>query len=115
MSFARLSVNLVVASLALHFKMTFADLVTLIVNLIKPLLAVLVGIALLVFFKGLIAFIAKSGDAKTHTDGRNLMIWGVIALFVMISFVGIIRLFYSDLGFDTRPFGIPYLPGGKSP
>lgn len=87
----------------------FRGLVQLFISYIKLLFPILVGLALLVFFKGLIAFIAKSGDEKSHTEGKNLMIWGILALFVMVSVFGILRFFYSDLGF-TRSFGLPLLP-----
>jgi hypothetical protein len=87
------------------------DIIQMFIDLIKLAIPVMFGLALLVFFKGLIAFIAKSGDAKTHEEGRSLMIWGVIALFVMVSVFGILRFFYSDLGFDNdRTFGFPLLP-----
>jgi hypothetical protein len=87
------------------------DIIQFFIDLLKLAMPILVGIAVLVFFKGLIQFIAKSGDAKTHEAGRSLMIWGVIALFIMVSVFGILRIFYSDLGFDNaRWFGIPTLP-----
>lgn len=85
----------------------FVDLVNKIIRLINPLIALLAALSLLVFFKGLAAFIAKSGDEKSHTEGRNLMVWGIIALFVMVSFLGIISLAKSDLGFTH---GMPLLP-----
>lgn len=88
---------------------SFKELVNLIIGIINPLLYLLVGVALLVFFKGLIAFIAQAGDTKSHKEGRDLMVWGTVALFVMVSLFGILRFFYSDLGF-TRPFGIPHFP-----
>ena len=88
---------------------TFAGLVQLFLSLINPILVFLVAFALIVFFKGLIVFIAKSGDTASHKDGRNLMLWGIIALFLMYSVFGIMRWFYADLGF-TRPFGLPHLP-----
>ncbi|MBX4188993.1 hypothetical protein KW785_00145 [Candidatus Parcubacteria bacterium] len=91
------------------------DVVLLFLDLIHTALPVLAALALLLFIWGLIKFIYKSGDEKSHTDGRKFMIWGVIALFVLVSFMGIIRLFFNDLGFNnTRyglsPFGLPYLP-----
>lgn len=86
---------------------SFESLVQVFINLIKLALPVMVGLAVLVFFKGLIVFIAKSGDAKSHEEGRSLMIWGVLALFIMVSVFGILRLFSADLGFD---FGLPLLP-----
>jgi hypothetical protein len=91
---------------------TFAELVRLLLGLINPLLIIIVGLAILAFFKGLIAFIYKSGDEKAQKEGKNLMIWGLIAIFVMVSFMGIIRMAYTDLGFK-RTFGFPTLPTGR--
>jgi len=87
----------------------FSELINIFLNLINLTLPVIVGLALLVFFKGLVAFIAKSGDEKSHAEGRNLMVWGLVGLFVMISVIGIIKFFYADIGF-SRPFGLPTLP-----
>ncbi len=94
----------------------FTELVRIFINIINSLIVVVVGLSLLVFFKGLVSFIMKSGsgDAKSHADGRNLMIWGIIALFVMVSVWGILRFFYADFGF-ARPFGIPLLPMNYGP
>ncbi len=88
---------------------TLSELVGIFINLVNPLLVVLAGLSLLAFFWGLVKFIAKSGDADSHADGRKLMIWGVVGLFVMISFMGIIGFFYSDLftGEVDFPIGLP--------
>lgn len=75
-------------------------------NLILPVLG---GLALLVFIKGLLVFIAKSGDSASHKDGRDLMIWGLVALFVMVGFLGILTIAKSTLGFNTTDHGIPVL------
>jgi hypothetical protein len=91
---------------------TLTELVRLLLGLINPLLYVLVGLALLAFFKGLVVFIYNAGDSGKHREGRNLMVWGLIGLLVMISFIGIIRLAYSDLGF-RRTFGLPTLPTNR--
>lgn len=87
---------------------TFVDIINIFLDLIQLTIPVIAGLALLVFFKGLAAFIAKAGDEKNHAEGRNLMVWGLIALFVMISVWGIIRFVYTDIGFTN--FGLPLLP-----
>lgn len=89
----------------------FTELIRLFLGIINPLLIILVGLALLAFFKGLIAFIYNSGDQKNHEAGRNLMIWGLVGIFVMVSFLGILRMAYRDLGFKN--FGLPSLPTDK--
>lgn len=90
----------------------FKDLVSLFIDLIQTALPVIVGLALVVFIWGLVKFIFRvGGDEGAVEEGKKLMIWGLIALFVMISIWSILSLVYSDFGFDQdRPFGIPLLP-----
>jgi hypothetical protein len=90
---------------------TFAQLVGIFIDLINTAMPVLAGVALLVFFWGLVKFIRNSGDVKSHTDGKNLMIWGVIGLFIMVSIWGLVRFAQSSLGIVSGPsLGIPLLP-----
>lgn len=83
----------------------------LLTGIINPLLIVLAGLSLLVFFKGLAQFIFTSGgDKPAIEEGKDLMKWGLIALFILVSLLGVIRFFYGS--FFTGAFGIPLLPGG---
>jgi uncharacterized membrane protein YidH (DUF202 family) len=65
------------------------------VTLIIP---ILLGLAILVFFWGLVKFIFSAGDEAAKDTGKNLMIWGMIALFVMVAFWGIIGWVQTSLG-----------------
>jgi hypothetical protein len=94
------------------FSGTLNDLVNGLLTLINPLLVLLVALSLLAFFWGLAKFIYKSGDPASHADGKKLMIWGIIALFVLTSFLGIIQFVSNDLGFNFG--GIPLLPTGSN-
>jgi phosphate starvation-inducible membrane PsiE len=89
------------------------ELVNHIIGILNPLIVVIAGLALLAFFWGLAKFISKAGDAKSHADGKNLMIWGIVALFLMVSFLSIIQFFQSDLGFEWR--GIPLFKPSSTP
>jgi hypothetical protein len=87
----------------------FKGLVTFVIaKFINPLLYIVAGLALLAFFWGLVKFISRAGDDKSHAEGKNLMVWGLIALFVMVSVYGILRFFYHDL--FPGAFVIPILP-----
>jgi hypothetical protein len=66
------------------------DLITSIGYLIGLLLPITVAAALLAFFWGLAKFIYKGGDEEAKKEGRQLMIWGVVALFVMVSIWGLV-------------------------
>ena len=88
----------------------FGELVNIFVNLIRAALPLVMGLAVLVFLWGLVKFVSRvGGDVKAVEEGKKLMIWGLVALFVLISVWGILRFFYSSLGF-SRPFGLPLLP-----
>lgn len=92
----------------------FRSFVNIFVDLIRTAIPVIFGLALLVFLWGLAKFIFRvgGGDEKAVSEGKNLMIWGLIALFIMISLWGILGFFYADIGF-THSFSIPFLPTGS--
>ena len=88
----------------------FSELVNIFVDLIQTALPVIAGLALLVFIWGLVKFIFRIGsDEKAVLDGKNLMKWGLIALFVLVSFMAILAFLYRDIGFAGQ-FGLPLLP-----
>ena len=88
----------------------FIGLVKIFIDLIRNILPVIAGLAVLVFIWGLVKFIFRvSGDEKAVTDGKNLMKWGLVALFVMVSVWGIISFFYQDIGFGSSLM-YPFLP-----
>lgn len=89
---------------------TFRDIVKEILGVINILFPLVAALALLAFIWGLVKFITHAGDVKTHSDGKQLMIWGIIALFVMVTVLGILNFFSGEVGFG--PILIPTLPTG---
>lgn len=75
-----------------------------IINLATP---IVVAIALLAFFWGLVVYIFQSGDAEKRKKGLSIMIWGIIALFVMLSVFGIINALQDTFGVKTGTVNIP--------
>lgn len=71
------------------------QLLTVIGNLANRSIGILVAIALAVFFYGLVRYLFKLGGEKGAENGKSLMIYGIVALFVMVSVWGIIT-FISD-------------------
>jgi hypothetical protein len=64
-----------------------------ILNIIIPLL---IALALVAFFWGLVRYIWSSGEG--HEQGKNVMIAGLVSLFIMVSVFGIIRLVGDTFG-----------------
>ena len=78
----------------------FADLVDLFVSLINTAVVVLISLAILGFFWGLAQYVFSAKDSAKIEEGRKIMVWGAIALFVMVSLWGILRILrYTFLGF----------------
>jgi hypothetical protein len=67
-------------------------------DLINFSTGVVASLALLVFFWGLVKYIAKADDPKEKEAGKNTMIWGVIALFVMFSVFGLVSFLQASFG-----------------
>lgn len=88
------------------------DIVAWIAKTIKTLIPVFFGLAIIYFFWGLANFIRASGDAKAQEAGRNQMIWGVIAIAVMISVYGLAIWLQGLFGISsTATVSLPTVPG----
>mgnify|MGYP001568946785 CR=1 FL=1 len=77
------------------------ELIRAVGSLINPLIAILVGIALLAFFWGLVKFIFAQGSETSKLESKKIMGWGLIALFVMVSVWGIIRFIQNAIGLPS--------------
>lgn len=77
------------------------SLLTDVSGILGQLKGIVFGLALLYFFWGMGRFILHSGDPKAKEEGKMRMIWGVIAMFVLISIFGIIGFIGNLLGIDT--------------
>jgi Na+/proline symporter len=80
-------------------------------DIVNMLIIISVAAAVLVFFWGLVRFIARADNEKEHESGRNLMIWGSIALFIIASVGGIIFFIQSNLGIYAKPIDTPSFTG----
>lgn len=82
----------------------FRDFVFVIIDLINLLIPVLSGLAVLLFLVGMVLFISKAGDVKRRGSERQAMLWGLVALFVLFSIWGILRVLdESFFGITGRP------------
>ena len=77
------------ASIDLTYFQNFIATIQSIVNTLVPLF---IALALLFFIWGLVTFILAAGDEAARAEGRSKMIWGIIALFVIVSVWGLVAL-----------------------
>jgi len=91
---------------------TVESILSRIAGIINMLTIIVVALALLFFLWGLAKYI-MSGPGEGQEAGRNMMIWGIIALFVMVSVWGLVRVLSNTLGVGaggTAP--VPGVVGG---
>ncbi|MEK7194350.1 MAG: pilin [Patescibacteria group bacterium] len=83
-------------------------------RLVSAALPIVVGLALLAFFWGLMKFIFAAGNEESKAEGKSIMIYGIIALFVMVAVWGLVGFIAGSLGVQTGgqvTGGIPSVPG----
>jgi hypothetical protein len=76
-------------------------------NIISGIIPIIVALALLFFFFGLAKYILSAGDEEKKSQGRSIMIWGIIALFVMVSVWGLVRLVQETFDLQDSPTRVP--------
>ncbi len=98
----------------LNINSTFSSAIQSIIGIINMLVGVLAALALVVFFIGLVRYIKDSGDAKGHAEGRERIIWSLIALFILFSIWGILMLmtetFFGSSNVNGSPTEIYFDP-----
>lgn len=88
---------------------TLLNTLGLINTFLNAIMGLFITIAILVFFWGLITYLMKMGDESGRKEAIQLMIWGIIALFVMVSIWGILRLLQSTFKVTSNA---PIVPQG---
>lgn len=95
-------------------KGTLGGVLTTLSQLLNGLIGVLITVALLVFFWGLIRYLLNMSSEDAH-KGIQLMIWGIAAVFVMVSIWGIILLLQRTFGVEAnRPLYPETIPLGAT-
>jgi len=97
---------LAVPGLAFGFSLktsTLGAVITEVTQIIDLIIPILISLAFVMFFWGVSKFILNSDKPDEIKNGRNYMIWGVVALFILLTYKAIIGLVVTDL--ETAPGG----------
>lgn len=68
------------------------------VSIINPLIGILFGAALIVFLWGIATFIMQSDSDQQRDLGKKHMLWGLVGMLIMISFLAIMRIIANTIG-----------------
>ncbi|GMQ95223.1 MAG: hypothetical protein BMS9Abin13_336 [Patescibacteria group bacterium] len=93
---------------------TLSDILTLFSNMINALVPFLIGLGALYFIWGVLKFVMAGDDQEARANGRSMMIYGIIALFAMVSVWGLVNVLVNTFGLSavapTAPT-TPFVPG----
>src|SRR3989344_2505513 len=79
-------------------------------RLINLAIPVLIGASVLVFIWGLFIYMTNVGDEEKQKEGKSIMIWGIIALFVMFSVFGLVNLLIGTFQLNNQAIPVPVVP-----
>ena len=65
-----------------------ADVVGVVKGVINTIIPLLISVAVLTLIWGIVKFITSAGNEEKRKEGRDLMIYGIIGLFIMVSIWG---------------------------
>jgi hypothetical protein len=85
----------------------FQGVVSCFSGLINLVIPVIIGLAVLLFIMGLIKYITAGGNEDQVTEARSYIIFGIIALFVMVSVWGLVGILTNT--FFSGGVAIPQL------
>lgn len=87
---------------------TIGDIVATIGGLVSYIIPVLITIAVAYFIYGIVKY-SFSGDEEAKKNAKNIIIQGLIGLFVIVAFWGIIAIVQRTFGVDSEPVS-PIVP-----
>lgn len=97
------------------FAQTLGNIETLVKSIgrvVSVALPIVVALALIGFFWGLVKFIFAQGSEEAKADAKKIMLWGLIALFVMVSVWGLVKFIGTAFGIpEGGTIVVPTVPG----
>lgn len=80
-------------------------------DLITLLIPIVIALGLLFFIWGMVQFIIAAGDDEAKAAGKQRMVWGIFALFVIVAVWGIVQLLADIAGVETGgEIDVPSVP-----
>ncbi len=97
----------------LAFAAGLDNLITQAQNILTRLVPLFISAAVVLFLYGVLTYILAGGDEEKRTAGRQTMIYGIIAIFVMVSVWGLVNLLKDSLQLNQSVNVPPLLPAAR--
>ena len=79
-------------------------------DLINRLIPFIIALTVLIFLWGIFKFVISGGDGEARKEAQGYIIWGVVALFVMVSVWGLVNILVRSVNLDNTAPPAPGLP-----
>jgi len=76
---------------------TFTELMDMIMGIINIAVPVIITGTVAVFFYGLAKTLMASGDTDVITEGRTIMVYGIVSLFIIVGLWGILGIVHRSI------------------
>jgi uncharacterized membrane protein YidH (DUF202 family) len=86
--------------------MTFSSIINNIIVFLGNLILLIIAVAVLIFFYGLVGYITNSGDESKRKESTQYIIYGIFGIFVMVAVWGLVALL---AGFIGESIGVPQI------
>lgn len=68
------------------------SLIKILQNIVDAVIPFIIGLGVLVFIYGVFNFVTSAGDEEARAGAKQLIIWGIIGIFVMVSVWGLVNI-----------------------
>ncbi|MDO8676448.1 MAG: hypothetical protein Q7K16_02235, partial [Candidatus Azambacteria bacterium] len=83
------------------------DIIQVFIDTLGLVVKLLWLLAFVVFIWGIVKFIAAAGNSTKKDTAKNYIIYGLIGIFVLLSFMGIIKIVGETFGIPVENPSIP--------
>lgn len=73
----------------------------------SSIIPLLITVALAAFIYGVLKYVINASDSTKREEGRQFMIWGIIALFVMLSVWGLVNILSNTFNLNNSQPTLP--------
>jgi len=88
----------------------FQDIVNLVIStILNPLILLFLGLAVVYFMWGVFKYVGKGESESDRREGANMMMYGIVAIFVMVSVWGLVTILINTFGLSTSVPTVPAL------
>ena len=90
----------------------FSSLVRLVTNtILDPIVVLIMALAVVYFLIGVFKYLRSAGDETERKNGTVMMTYGIVALFVMVSFWGLVNVLEKTFPLRNKPLRPPSIGG----